>query len=142
MHPGIIFAVVAAIAFGIWTVSHSLAANHIHNLLGAIVISLTAVIVGTILIIPNLKETTLITNGKGIIFAVLAGIMALAIDYFVLKAYGSGLAISITGPIVIGGSIAVATLIGFFMGETLSVVKIIGLTLVIVGASLLAATAK
>jgi len=140
MHPGIIFAVVAAIAFGAWTVFHAQAANHIDNLFGAIIISLTAVIVGTIFLLPNLKGTTLVTNSKGIIFAALAGTMALTIDYFVLKAYGSGLAISVTGPIVIGGSIAVAALIGFFLGESVSLAKIMGLVLVIAGASLLAAT--
>ena len=63
--------------------------------------------------------------------------MALALDYFVLKAYGSGLAVSIAGPIIIGGSIAVATIIGFFMGESVSTIKILGLVLVVVGASLL-----
>ncbi len=97
MHPGIIFAVVAATAFGVWTVFHAQAASHINNLFGAIIISLTAVILGTIFLLPNLKGATLVTDTKGIIFAVLAGTMALTIDYFVLKAYGSGLTISPTG---------------------------------------------
>lgn len=140
MHPGIIFAVVAATAFGVWTVFHAQAANHINNLFGAIIISLTAVVLGTIFLLPNLKGVTLVTDTKGIIFAVLAGTMALTIDYFVLKAYGSGLPITVAGPIVIGGSIAVAALIGFFLGESASTAKIMGLVLVIIGASLLATT--
>ncbi|MEA2097478.1 MAG: hypothetical protein U9P70_00120 [Patescibacteria group bacterium] len=73
---------------------------------------------------------------------VLAGVCALAIDYFALKAYGSGLAISVAGPIIIGGSIAVAVLIGFFLGESITAVKIIGLLFVIVGSGILAIVSK
>ena len=94
---------------------------------------------GLILLLPNIKTTTLFSNPKGILFAVLAGICALVIDYFALKAYGSGLAISIAGPIIIGGSIVVAVLIGFFLGESITLIKIIGLAFVIVGAGILSA---
>ncbi len=112
--PGIIFAVVAAIAFGLWTVFHQQAASHIDKLFGAILVSLTAVVIGAIILLPKIKNVTLYTNPKGIIFAVLAGACALAIDYFALKAYGAGLQVSIGGPIIIGGSVAIAARIGFF----------------------------
>jgi len=59
-----------------------------------------------------------------------------------LKAYGSGLAVSIWGPIIIGGSIAVAAVIGFFMGESVTVSKLSGLALVILGSAILAASVK
>ena len=127
MEPGIIFAIIAAIAFGLWTVLHQQAADKIHYLFGAILISFTAVIVGLLFLLPKIKTTTLFSNPKGIIFAIGAGVCALAIDYFVLKAYGSGLAVSIAGPIIIGGSIAFAVTIGFFLGESITVIKIIGL---------------
>lgn len=139
MYEGIIFAIIAAVAFGIWTVFHQQASNHINNLFGAIIVSATAVVLGLIFLLPKIKSTTLYTNPKGIIFAVLAGVCALAIDYFALKTYGSGLQISIGGPIIIGGSIAVASLIGFFIGESITLVKIVGLALVIAGSGILAA---
>lgn len=138
MTPGIIFAIVAAIAFGIWTVFHQQAADKIDYLVGAIIISLTAVVLGLIFLLPKIKTTTLYSNPKGILFAVLAGVCALAIDYFALKAYGSGLAISVTGPIIIGGSIAIAAIIGFFLGESITLMKVLGLLLVIVGSAILA----
>lgn len=141
MHEGIIFAIVAAVAFGLWTVFHNQAANHIDNLFGAILVSLTAVILGAILIVPRLQTTTLFTNPKGILFAVLAGACALAIDFFALKTYGSGLQVSIGGPIIIGGSIAVAVFIGFLLGDSVTLVKVLGLTFIIAGSALLAATA-
>ncbi|MBI3622840.1 EamA family transporter [Candidatus Pacearchaeota archaeon] len=133
MIPGLIFAVIAAIAFGIWTVFHQQASKHINNLFGAILVSLTAVVIGLIFFLPNVKNTTLYTDPKGIIFAVLAGVCALAIDFFVLKAYGQGLPISVGGPIIIGGSIALAVLIGFFMGESINFVKVLGISLIVVG---------
>ncbi len=142
MSSGIIFATIAAIAFGFWTVLHQQAADKINYLFGAIIVSLTAVIVGLIFLLPNIKTTNLFSNPKGILFLVLAGICALAIDYFALKAYGSGLAISITGPIIIGGSIAVAVLIGFFLGESITLVKIVGLLFVIIGSGILATVGK
>ena len=138
MNPGIIFALIAAIAFGVWTVFHQLAADKINYLFGAIIVSLTAVVAGLTFLLPKIKTTTLYSNPKGILFAVLAGLCALAIDYFALKAYDSGLAVSVAGPIIIGGSIAIATLIGFFMGESITLMKVLGLSLVIAGSGILA----
>lgn len=142
MTQGILFAIIAAIAFGIWTVFHQEAANKIDYLFGATIVSFTAVIAGLILLLPRIKSTTLFTNPKGILFAVLAGLCALAIDVFALKAYGSGLAVSVAGPIIIGGSIAIAAIIGFFLGESITLMKILGLFFVIAGAGILAAFGK
>ena len=141
MGPGVIFAIIAAIAFGIWTVFHQRAANHINNLFGAIVVSFTAVVIGLAFLLPRIKVTTLFTNPKGILFAALAGACALAIDFFVLKAYGTGLPISIGGPIIIGGSVAIAALIGFFLGESITTMKLLGLGLVILGSAILSTIA-
>jgi transporter family protein len=138
MHPGIIFAIIAAVAFGFWTVFHQQASAYINYIFGAIIVSLTAVIAGLILLLPKIKTITLYTNPKGIYFLILAGICALAIDFFALKTYGSGLSLSVGGPLIIGGSIAIAALIGFFLGDTISAPKIIGIILVIIGASVLA----
>ncbi len=138
MNSGIVFALIAATSFGLWTVFHQLAADKINHLFGAIIVSLTAVIAGVFFLIPKMKTTTLYTDPKGVWILVLAGLCALAIDYFALKAYGSGLAISVAGPIIIGGSMVIAALIGFFMGESITLMKVLGLLLVIVGSGILA----
>ena len=138
MEPGIIFAMIAAIVFGFWTVFHDLAASKINYLFGAIVVSSTAAILGIILLLPQIKTTTLYSNPKGVLFAILAGVCALAIDYFALKAYGSGLAISVVGPIIIGGSMAVAIIIGFFLGESITVMKVLGILSILFGSVILA----
>ena len=142
MEPGIIFAIIAAVAFGIWTLLHQQTSYKINYLLGEIVISGTAVIVGLLFLLPKIKTLSLFSNPKGIMFAIGAGVCALAIDYFALKAYGSGLAISVAGPIIIGGSIAIAATIGFFLGESITILKITGLILVILGSGILTAVSK
>ncbi len=138
MNPGIIFAFIAATAFGILTVFHQLASERMNYLFGAIIVSLTAVVIGLIFLFLKIKTTTLYSDPKGILFAALAGLCALTIDYFTLKAYGSGLAVSVAGPIIISGSIAIATLIGFFRGESITLIKVLGLLLIIAGSGILA----
>src|SRR3989344_1171882 len=133
MHPGIIFAVAASIFFGFWTFFHQQASSKIDYLFGAIIISSTAVAAGLLLLLPRIKSTVLFTNPKGILFAVLSGFCALAIDYFALKSYGSGLAVSVAGPIIISGSVAMAAVIGFFLGESITWIKVLGLVMVIGG---------
>lgn len=138
MHEGIIFAVITAFIFALWTAFHQQASAHVNYLFGAIIVSLTAVVVGTILLLPKLQTTTLFTDPKGVFFVILAGICAFGIDYFALKAYGSGMQVSIVGPIIIGGSIAIASIIGFLLGESISLMKILGILFVIAGAAILA----
>lgn len=138
MNP-IIFAILAALAFGFWTIFHRLAAPHINQTFGAILVSLVAVILGVLVFWLQRKPEQLVTNPKGIIFVVLAGLMAFLIDYFALKTYGSGLSVTVGGPIIIGGSIAVAIILGFLIGDAISAIKIFGLLLIMAGAAILAA---
>ncbi|MDO8538523.1 MAG: EamA family transporter [archaeon] len=140
LNEGIIFAVLTAVSLGAWTVFHNQASPHINPIFGAIIVSLTAVIVGTIFLIPQIKNTTLFSNTTGIIFVILAGVLAFAIDYFALKAYASGINVSIAGPIIVGGSAAVASVIGFiFLHEPITLAKIAGMALIIIGAIVLTA---
>ncbi len=143
MHIGIIFGIAAAISLGVWTVFHQQASQHINSLFAAIIIGLVEVIVGILILLPFLsKSKPLISDPRGIIFVVLAGIAALAIVFFVLRAYSSGVPVSIIGPIVIGGSIAIAAVIGLFLGESITFIKIVGLLFTIAGAAILATLSK
>jgi len=138
----VMYAVFAAISFGFWTVFHKLAAPHINQIFGAIIVSFSAVIAGAIVLLPRLKETQLVTNSKGVYFLIFAGLTAFAIDYFALQAYSKGLPITIGGPIIIGGSIAVAACIGFFLGDAMTLPKFIGLGFLLIGAIILSITAQ
>ena len=76
MNQGITFAIIAAFSFGAWTVFHQQASDKISYLFGAIIISLTAVIVGLAFLLPRIKTITLFSNPKGILFTVLAAIVS------------------------------------------------------------------
>ena len=101
----LLFAVLAAVAFGFWTVFHKFASTYIDQIFGAIIVSLSAVLLGAIVLIPKLKSTVLVSDPKGIYFAIAAGIMAFLIDYLALTAYSKGLPINVGGPIIIGGAV-------------------------------------
>jgi len=138
--PPVIFAILAAITFGLWTVFHQAASAHINQIFGAILVSFTAVIAGTLVLLPQLKNVQLVTDQRGVYFLILAGVAAFALDFFALQAYSKGLPITVGGPIIIGGSIAIAVVVGFLLGEPVTLTKLIALALVISGATILAMT--
>lgn len=142
MNQPIFFAIVAAVSFGLYSTFQNLASKFINPILGSIFISTAAVVSGLSIFLMNYKNINLSANPKGFIFAILAGICAFGIDLFALKAYGSGLPVSVGGPIIIAGSIAVVSIIGFFMGESFNVYKILGLSLVIGGIYILTSITK
>lgn len=137
MNP-VIFAILAAASFGLWTVFHKLASPYINQIFGAILVSLTAVIFGGIIFLFNMKGIQLFSDIRGIIFVVLAGIAAFFIDFLALQAYSKGLSLTVGGPIIIGGSVAVAVLIGLLLGEPLTAIKVLGIILIVVGGIILA----
>lgn len=141
MNP-VTLVILAAASFGLWTVFHKLASPHINQIFGAILVSLTAVIFGGIIFLFNIKGVQLFSDNKGIIFIILAGIAAFFIDFLALQAYSRGLSLTIGGPIIIGGSMAVAVAIGFLLGEPITALKVLGITLIIAGGVVLAAISR
>ena len=136
----IVFAVLAAVAFGFWTVFHKLASTHVNQIFGALIVSLSAVILAALVLLPKIKSTQLVSDSKGVYFLIGAGICAFLIDYFALTAYSKGLPINIGGPIIIGGSIAVAAIIGFVLGDPITLPKLVGIGLLLSGAIVLSMT--
>lgn len=135
----VVFATLASVSMGLWVVFNKLAAGHVNQLLGAILLSVTAVAIGgTVFLLQGPPAARLVTSPKGIIFIALAGAAAFSMDFMGLTAYSRGLPITVGGPIIIGGSIAVATLLGFSLGEPVSVSKVTAIVLIIGGAALLA----
>ena len=131
-------AILAAFSFGLWTVFHKLASSYVNQIFGAILVSFTAVIFGALVFLTQTKGVKLFTDPRGIIFIILAGICAFFIDFLALQAYSKGLPLTIGGPIIIGGSMAIAVAIGFIMGEPLNFAKIAGIMFIIVGGAILA----
>jgi transporter family protein len=139
MSGSIYFAVVAALGMGLWNVFVSNASRQMNPILGAVICELTAVTVGALILLPVLKSGPVQFTPRGTVLVMLAGLSVLSADYFALKAYNSGLPVSIGGPIVIGGSILVVSLAGVLAGEGLTLLKAVSIIMILVGASILAA---
>ena len=137
MESGVLWAILAALSSALLFVFEKQAASKIDSLFGSLIVSITGVFLGILLLIPKYEQTILIQNKISLLFLILAGICALAIDYFTLKTYNSCLPISIGGSIIIGGSITLTAIIGIILGEGLSLIKTIGILLVLGGALLL-----
>ena len=137
MNP-MIYAILAATSASFYGLSQKIASRFVDQLFGAVVISLIAASAGGCLLLTNWRGQQLYSNPKGLIFLFLSGLAALSIDYFTLKAYGSGLPLSIGGPLIIAVNIALTTLVGISLGEGINLAKVSGLLFVLVGASLLA----
>jgi uncharacterized membrane protein len=134
----ILYAIIAAVAGGFWSYFQRLASPNVNQLFGALVISITAVIVAATLLLVQSRQIQLYSNPRGIWFLVLAGVAAFSVDYFTLQAYSRGLPVSIGAPIGIAGGIATAVIIGLLIGENFSLMKFAGLLLIAGGGIILA----
>ncbi len=140
MKNGVILALLASFLFGIWNVTNQLASKHINQVLGAILISVSATIVGSIVLFClhlYYKESIQI-EAKGVLWAMATGVLAFFIDFSTMKGYNSGVSISTLAPILVGGSVFFSSIIGFAMGDSFSPVKILSLSLIFIGVITLA----
>ncbi|MFO7708304.1 MAG: hypothetical protein R6V84_09025 [Desulfobacterales bacterium] len=133
----IVFVIMGALGTGLWNVFISSASRQMHPLLGAVICELTAVVAGSLLLIPVLISGLPKVSPKAAGLCMLAGLSVLLADYFILKAYKLGLQISIGGPIIIGGGIIVVTLMGLFLGEKMTLLKAASILMILCGASIL-----
>ncbi len=138
MRSGLFFAFFGAISSALWTVFHHEAASKVNPIVGAIIVSIFAMILGAIIFSFKYQASALVISKKGLLFLALVGVAAFASDYFALRTFASDLPVSIGGPILIGGGVALAATIGVIMGETLTWQIGVGIILVTVGASLIA----
>ena len=131
----------AALAEGLWQFGHSRLSRFVPSTAGAVLVSSTAAVIGVLLLLArgdmgSLKQITF--NQDTIYWILFTGLTALAIDSLSIKSYSSGLPLSVVGPIIIGGGIAIVSIIGVLLGEPITLLKILGLVLITIGASLLA----
>jgi len=138
MTNGLLFSVLAAVSSGLWISMHKFASRHINNLLGSILISLTAVLLGALFLIPQMDKVRAQTTSRGLALVAVAGVFALGVDYFALRAYASNVPVSTVGPLVIGGGVAVTTIVGFFTGGPISGLRVLAIGFILAGATILA----
>jgi bacterial/archaeal transporter family protein len=137
----IAFALIAALAAGAYSILQRVAAPAFNQTFGALVISLTAAFVSAIVLICTRDGRALYTDVSMLPWIGLVGIAAFSIDYFSLQAYSRGLSVSIGSPIFIGISIMTASLAGFALGEAVTLMKLLGIGLIVLGAVIVTALA-
>jgi multidrug transporter EmrE-like cation transporter len=84
----------------------------------------------------------LFSEPRALLFAAIGGLCAVGVDYLTLRAYASGLRVSVGAPIIIGGGIALATITGAILGERIDAARLAGVSLVIAGAVVLGVTGR
>ena len=131
------FIFVAAFAAGAYSIFQRIAAPGIHQAFGALLIALIAAILSFAVLLLTRGGRPLYAEQSVFLYIALIGAAAFAVDYFSLQAYSRGLSISVGGPIFIGVGIATASLAGFVMGESVTIAKLTGILLVVIGAIVL-----
>jgi len=142
MSTNILFVIIGALGTGLWNVFISSASRQMHPLLGALITELTAFSAGALFFLPVLSGGFPKASFKAVIMCMLAGLSVLLADFFILKAYKQGVQISIGGPIIIGGSIVVVTLMGLFLGERMTLLKALSILMIVSGASILGSLSR
>ena len=140
MSSGFYYVLLSAAAVGGWSVLFERASRHAAPLFGPAIAELTGAVIAIVFILTRLGAGTggLEIDSTGVRLLLLAGVFTFSVDYFALQAYSRGLPVSVGAPILIGGGILVATVLGFLLGETASLQKIAGIALVLAGAVTLA----
>ena len=142
MSTNIVYVIIGALGTGLWNVFISSASRQMHPLMGALITELTAFTVGALIFLPMVSSGFPKVSFKAVGMCMLAGLSVLLADFFILKAYKQGVQISIGGPIIIGGSIVVVTLMGLFLGEKITLLKAVSILMIVCGASILGSLSR
>jgi uncharacterized membrane protein len=137
MSSAILFALLAGASAATWTICLKLGASKINVALAAMVITGAAFVVNCIVMLTmRARGHEIALRGDVVWLLALAGIAAAGVDTFGLLAYGHGL--RITSSLIIGGtSTALVLLAGFLLlGEPLTWVRVMAITLIAMGIAL------
>jgi len=134
---GLGFASTAAVAAGSYSVLISRAAKAVDPILALVIVELTAVSIGGLVLCWRICSGTVIVNRIGVLLLIGAGVCVFFVDYFALRAYEAGLPVSVGAPVITAGAVAIAAIAGICIGEGISMLRVGGLLLVVVGVVLL-----
>jgi uncharacterized membrane protein len=136
----LLFAVLAGLSAGTWTVCLKLGSTRINAALGAMVITGVAFLVNSVTMLTmRARGHEIVLSQRGFWLLVLAGIAAAGVDLFALLAYERGL--RVTSSLTVGGtSAALVLVVGFLaLQEPLTWVRLVALVLIAAGILLLQA---
>lgn len=140
----IYLALITACFYALYNIFIKLASAHIHEIAGAVILQVVAFVLGAAwLIYLKINHVPLKVNSKGIGLAVLAGIFVGLAEIFSFIVFSKGIPASAGVPVIIGGSMLIAAVIGFlWLKESLTLTNVLGLFLIIGGIWLLSKGGK
>ncbi len=135
-------ALVSALFYGGYNSFLKISSGHIHQVLGAVVLQLTALFVGTaVLLFLRSSGHPFELNKTGVIFAALGGMCVASGEIVAFHVFSRDVPTAIGVPVIVGGTVAAATLFGLvFLRESLSIGQSIGILFVVAGIVLLTAS--
>jgi len=135
----VILIIMVLLFYALYNFFISLSSGDIHQVVGALILQITAAIFGgLVLLYLKLTKTELLVSKKGILFAVLAGICigVAEISYFFV--YSKGISATVAIPIVMGGTVLVGSILGFiFLKESITLWHVLASILIIAGISIM-----
>jgi transporter family protein len=135
-------ALLTALAFALYNVFIKLGAGRIHEVLGAVVLQVAAVVLGGgFALYLHLTGQRLAFSKGGLLFAVLAGLAVGLAEILTFVVFARGAPVSLGTPVILGGSILAAALIGaLLLREQLGVAQVLGVVLIVAGVALITRT--
>ncbi|MDO8624641.1 MAG: EamA family transporter [Candidatus Diapherotrites archaeon] len=135
-----LLAVLTAVFYGLYLTSIKISSDSINQVVGAVILQVTAAAIGGfVLLVLKMSNVPLVVTPKGVAFAVYAGLFVGLAETTTFFVFSKGIPVSVGTPIIIGGSIVVASVIGiYFFHETFRSIDYLALAFVVTGAIILA----
>lgn len=135
----IYMALLTACFYALYNVFIKMASGHINEVAGAVILQFVAFGLGCgWLIYQKIAGTGVTVTSKGIMLAVIAGVFVGLAEIFSFIVFAKGVSASAGVPVIIGGSVLIAAVIGYlFLKEAISLPQLLGLILIVGGIWLL-----
>jgi len=132
---------VAAVMFGLYNVFIKASSDHIHAVLGAVVLQFVAAFMGlaVLLWLYRTHPAEISMTSRGLLLSALAGVAIGLVEILSFVVYGRGLAVAVGTPLIIGGSLIVTTGVGMaVLREHFNTIQFAAVGLIVLGIALLA----
>jgi bacterial/archaeal transporter family protein len=135
----ILLAILTAFFYGVYNFFIKVSSNHINQVVGAVVLQAVATLIGGLaLLFLKMTNTPISISSKGLYYAILAGVFVGLAEITSFFVFSKGTAASIGIPIIIGGSVIVGALLGWFLlKENFNPIHLLAIALISVGIVLL-----
>ncbi|SMB99227.1 protein of unknown function DUF6 transmembrane [Hymenobacter roseosalivarius DSM 11622] len=136
----LLLAVITAFCLGFYNFFIKLASGSIHQVAGAVLLQLVAAAVGGMLLL-YIKSTRQVVSVSqtGVLYSCLAGLSVGVAEILTFYVFTKGAPASVGTPIIVGGSVAVAAVLGWLvLREQITPGQVLGVGLIVAGVALLA----